>query len=100
MIVNRFGETIKGILYDIFSCEFELEVLAGDELLDYERASSREPSPYPEMDGYTFDRFRRWPLQQIRPRGGRGVAENPGSCITPSSSTATPASARRTCCWP
>ncbi len=83
MIVNRFGETIKGILYDIFSCEFELEVLAGDELLDYERASSREPSPYPEMDGYTFDRFVVGPSNKFAHAAAVAVAENPGKLYNP-----------------
>ena len=57
IIMNRFGEVIKGALYDLFSCEFELEVLAGDELLEYEKHGSAKPSPYPEMEGYTFDRL-------------------------------------------
>ena len=83
MIVNRFGETIKGILYDIFSCEFELEVLAGDELLDYERASLREPSPYPEMDGYTFDRFVVGPSNKFAHAAAVAVAENPGKLYNP-----------------
>ena len=37
IIENRFGEMIRKALYDLFSCDFELEVLAGDELLEYER---------------------------------------------------------------
>ena len=57
IIQARFEKTICAKLYDLFSCPFELVVLAGDdELLEYreKRPSSEE---MPEMDGYTFDRF-------------------------------------------
>ena len=57
IIYNRFGDTIRSALYDIFSCDFELEVLAGEELLEYVREPKKSSTPYPEMDGYTFDNF-------------------------------------------
>ena len=56
IILGRFGDTIRAALYNLFSCSFDVEVLAGDELLDYEKAGDRK-SPYPEMDGYNFDNF-------------------------------------------
>ena len=56
IIVNRFAETIKSVLSDLFSCEFELTVLAGDELNDYV-SNKAEDNLLPEMAGYTFDRF-------------------------------------------
>ena len=59
IIQSRFEKTICAVLYDLFSCPFELVVLAGDdELLEYreKRPSSEE---MPEMDGYTFDRLDR-----------------------------------------
>ena len=57
IIQARFEKTICAKLYDLFSCPFELVVLAGDdELLEYrEKRPSAEEMP--EMDGYTFDRF-------------------------------------------
>ena len=101
IISGRFSEIIRGVLYDLFSCEFDLDILAGDELLEYEKSANKKPSPYPEMEGYTFDNFVVGPLEQVRPRGPPSPSRTaPGRSITRSSYTATPASARRTCCWP
>ena len=49
IIMNRFGDVIRGALYDLFSCDFELDVLAGDEILEYTRSHGKKQSPYPEM---------------------------------------------------
>ena len=83
IIMNRFGEVIKGALYDLFSCEFELEVLAGDELLEYEKHGSAKPSPYPEMEGYTFDRFVVGPSNKFAHAAAIAVANNPGKVYNP-----------------
>lgn len=83
IIMNRFGEVIRGALYDLFSCEFELEVLAGDELLEYEKHGSAKPSPYPEMEGYTFDRFVVGPSNKFAHAAAIAVANNPGKVYNP-----------------
>ena len=88
------------MLYDLFSCEFDLDILAGDELLEYEKSANKKPSPYPEMEGYTFDNFVVGPSNKFAHAASIAVANSPGRSITRSSYTATPASARRTCCWP
>ena len=82
IIENRFGEMIRKALYDLFSCDFELEVLAGDELLEYER-DGQEPSPYPEMEGYTFDHFVVGPSNKFAHAAAIAVAENPGKTYNP-----------------
>ena len=82
IIENRFGEMIRKALYDLFSCDFELEVLAGDELLEYER-DSQEPSPYPEMEGYTFDHFVVGPSNKFAHAAAITVANNPGKVYNP-----------------
>lgn len=82
IIENRFGEMIRKALYDLFSCDFELEVLAGDELLEYER-DSQEPSPYPEMEGYTFDHFVVGPSNKFAHAAAIAVANNPGKVYNP-----------------
>ena len=82
IIENRFGEMIRKALYDLFSCDFELEVLAGDELLEYER-DGQEPSPYPEMEGYTFDHFVGGPSNKFAHAAAIAVANNPGKVYNP-----------------
>jgi len=56
IIGPRFGDTIKAALSDIFSCDFDLLILADDELSDYV-SNKKEENSLPEMAGYTFDRF-------------------------------------------
>ena len=48
IIADRFSGTIKAALSDLFSCEFELTILAGDEIKDYE-SGKNEDSLLPEM---------------------------------------------------
>ena len=57
IITKRFSDTIKAALSDLFSCEFDLLVLAGDELNDYMEKAGEEENILPEIAGYTFDRF-------------------------------------------
>ena len=83
IIQSRFEKTICAVLYDLFSCPFELVVLAGDdELLEYreKRPSSEE---MPEMDGYTFDRFIVGPSNKFAHAAAQAVAANPSGAYNP-----------------
>jgi len=82
IIVNRFSQTIEGILSELFSCEFDLMVLAGDELKDYE-VNKRESSSLPEMAGYTFDRFIVGNSNKFAHAAAIAVAEKPGQAYNP-----------------
>ena len=82
IIVNRFSQTIEGILSELFSCEFDLTVLAGDELKDYE-VNKRESSSLPEMAGYTFDRFIVGNSNKFAHAAAIAVAEKPGQAYNP-----------------
>ena len=80
IILNRFGDTIKNALSDLFSCEFELVVLTGDEI--YENKKSEE-NALPEMAGYTFDRFIVGNSNKFAHAAAIAVSENPGKTYNP-----------------
>ena len=82
IIVGRFKDTIKAALSDIFSTEFELVVLAGDELEDY-RERKVENDPLPEIVGYTFDEFIVGNSNRFAHNAAVAVAEKPGEAYNP-----------------
>ena len=82
IIVKRFGDTIKAALSDLFSCDFDLLVLAGDELNDYV-SQAKEENALPEMVGYTFDRFIVGNSNKFAHAAAIAVAEKPGKTYNP-----------------
>ena len=82
IILQRFGDTIKSALSDLFSCDFDILVLAGDELNDYV-AKSKEENSLPEMAGYTFDRFIVGNSNKFAHAAAIAVAEKPGKNYNP-----------------
>ena len=77
-IVDRFSGKICEILSDLFSCEFELMVLEGDEINEY-RAEVKERNTLPEMDGYTFDNFIVGKSNEYAHAAALSVTRNPGN---------------------
>lgn len=82
IIVSRFGETIKAALSDLFSCDFDLVVLAGDEINDFV-SKKKEENSLPEMAGYTFDRFIVGNSNKFAHAAAVAVAERPGKTYNP-----------------
>ena len=81
IILNRYGDTIKGVMSDLFSCDFSLLVLVGDEVKEYARQG--EPDDLPEAAAYTFDRFIVGQSNKFAHAAAMGVAEKPGKAYNP-----------------
>ncbi|MBR1457294.1 MAG: chromosomal replication initiator protein DnaA [Oscillospiraceae bacterium] len=82
IIMGRFGESIKATLSDLFSCDFDLVVLAGEEIQDY-KEHKKEENSLPEMAGYTFDRFIVGNSNKFAHAAAIAVADNPGKNYNP-----------------
>lgn len=76
IITTRFSEKIKAILTDIFSCEFDLNILVGDE--GYETREEND-SPIPGIEWYTFDRFIVGNSNRFAHAAAKAVVSNPGN---------------------
>ena len=82
IITKRFSSAIKESLSDIFSCEFDLLVLAGEEITEYREIKKAENS-LPEMEGYTFDRFIVGSSNRYAHAAAMAVAMRPGQAYNP-----------------
>ncbi len=77
ILQQRFEGEIKEALREIFSCDFEILILAGDE--EYEPAP--DINPLPEMDGYTFENFIVGKCNEFAYAAAKGVVKNPGNKV-------------------
>ena len=78
ILQRRFADSIKNALRELFACEFELEILAGDEIDDYEKRG-QDKKTFPWMEGYTFDNFIVGKCNEFAFAAANGVVKNPGN---------------------
>ena len=82
IIVNRFAESIKHCLTELFACDFDLTVLAGDELTDF-NTEAEVNTGLPEIAGYTFDNFIVGSSNKFAHAAAQAVAAKPGGAYNP-----------------
>ena len=82
IIYARFGDTIRGVLSDVFSGDFDFQLLLPDEADNY-KEHAKEKDPLPEMAGYTFDRFIVGSSNKFAHAAAVAVAEKPGQAYNP-----------------
>ncbi len=81
IINQRYGDTICSALSDLFSCDFSLVVLVGDEVKEY--ALESDVDDLPEAAAYTFDRFIVGKSNEFAHAAAIAVAEKPGKSYNP-----------------
>ena len=80
ILQSRFEGEIRDALREMFSCDFDLLILAGDELEEYQSEEKVEHA-LPEMEGYTFDNFIVGKSNEYAYAAAQGVVKNPGSKV-------------------
>lgn len=82
IIMSRFSHLVKNALTDIFSTDFGIVILAGDELTDY-HSKKADKDPLPEMVGYTFDNFIVGSSNKFAHAAAIAVSDKPGGAYNP-----------------
>ncbi len=81
IILQRFGDTIRKVLTEIFSYPFDILVLTPDEMEDYQKPDA--DSDLPEAAAFTFDRFIVGQSNKFAYAAAVAVADNPGKKYNP-----------------
>ena len=82
IISRRYSGTIKEILSDLFSTEFDIQILAEEEIETYNQGDDLYEL-LPEMAGYTFDRFIVGSSNKFAHAAASAVSESPGRDYNP-----------------
>ncbi len=86
IIQKRYVPIIQKALFELFSCDFQVEVLGEGELERFTAASSAkaaDPGFMPGTEEYTFDRFVVGSSNKFAHAAALAVAENPGKSYNP-----------------
>ena len=81
IIAGRYVQYIQKALYDLFSTDFDVTVLAEDELNTYKKPE--ETGFLPGVEGYTFDRFVVGSSNKFAHAAAKAVADKPGKAYNP-----------------
>ncbi len=84
ILKSRFEGEIRDALREMFSCDFDLLILVGDELEDYKNEQAdkeKAEQTLPEMDGYTFEDFIVGKSNEYAYAAAKGAVKNPGSKV-------------------
>ena len=92
IILQRFGDTIRKTLSDLFSCPFDILVLTPDEMEDYQKPEADDDLP--EAAAFTFDRFIVGQSNKFAYAAAIAVAETPGKKYRCPFSSRSPSRAR------
>ena len=82
LIRQRFEKPICEALSELFSTEFDLTILVGDEVEEY-KENHPSDDELPEALAYTFDRFIVGKSNQYAHAAAIAVAQNPGTVYNP-----------------
>ena len=82
VISRRYSGAITDILSDLFSSEFELQILVENEIDTYKKEEDSD-GLLPDMAGYTFDRFIVGSSNKFAHAAALAVSENPGKNYNP-----------------
>ncbi len=82
IIRQRFEPTIRAALSDLFSCDFDVTILVGDEVEDYKNSHVSDDT-LPEALAYTFDRFIVGQSNKFAHAAAIAVSQRPGKVYNP-----------------
>ena len=82
ILLTRFGDMIRAALSDLFSTEFDIQILCGEELEEYQ-SKKTEDNALPETAGYTFENFIVGNSNKFAHAAAVAVADKPGQAYNP-----------------
>ena len=83
IIASRYVPAIQNALQELFSAQFQVEVLTQGELAAYQQQEPKKQDSLPGTDEYTFDRFVVGSSNKFAHAAALAVAENPGQVYNP-----------------
>ena len=83
IIAARYVPAIQNALQELFSAQFQVEVLTEGELAAYQQEQPKKSDFFPGTEEYTFERFVVGSSNKFAHAAAVAVAENPGQVYNP-----------------